>query len=232
MQTVRQWLEQLGLLQYAEVFERNAVDLNLAKDLTQRDLRDLGVELLGHRKVLLRAIAELNGTQASAVTVQAVKDQLPPERSPSVEAERRQLTVMFCDLVGSTELATKLDPEQLRDLMQVYQRACGEVIARYEGHVAQYLGDGLMVYFGWPRAHEDDAARAIRAGLEVAQAVSSLKATVPIRARIGIHTGQARRSAYRATHAVRARRQPEDCQGIGHHHSRVNLAARRDEVIR
>ena len=80
---------------------------------------------------------------------------------------------MFCDLVGSTALATKLDPEELRDLMQAYQRTCGEVIARYDGHVAQYLGDGLMVYFGWPRAHEDDAARAIRAGLEVTQAVSS-----------------------------------------------------------
>src|SRR5262249_43547718 len=88
-----------------------------------------------------------------------------------------------------TELATKLDPEQLRDLLQTYQRACGDVITRYEGHVAQYLGDGLMVYFGWPLAHEDDAARAIRAGLEVTQVVSRLKTTTPVRARVGIHTG-------------------------------------------
>ena len=103
--------------------------------------------------------------------------------------ERRQLTVMFCDLVESTVLAERVDPEELRDLMQVYQRACRGVIEKYDGHVAQYLGDGLMVYFGWPRAHEDDAARAIHAGLEVARAVSQLKASVPTRARVGIHTG-------------------------------------------
>jgi class 3 adenylate cyclase len=160
--TVRQWLEQLGLPQYAEAFERNAVDLKIVRDLTQQDLRDLGVEALGHRKVLLRAIAELNGTEASAANAQGAQGKLPSDRSPSAEVERRQLTVLFCDLVGSTELATKLDPEALRDLMQSYQRTCGEVIGRYEGHVAQFLGDGLMAYFGWPRAHEDDAARAVR----------------------------------------------------------------------
>jgi class 3 adenylate cyclase/tetratricopeptide (TPR) repeat protein len=189
MQTVRQWLEQIGLPQYAEVFERNQIDLALANDLTDQDLRELGVQPLGHRKLLLRAIAELNGAKLTAATTQAIQDQPPPEQSLRVEAQRRQLTVMFCDLVGSTELATKLDPEPLRDLMQAYQRTCGEVIAQYEGHVAQYLGDGLMVYFGWPRAHEDDAVRAIRAGLEVAQAVSQLHASTPIRARVGIHTG-------------------------------------------
>jgi class 3 adenylate cyclase len=189
MQTVRQWLEQLGLPQYAEAFERNQIDLALANDLTDQDLRELDVQPLGHRKLLLRAIAELNGAKLTAATAQAARDQPPPEQSLRVEAERRQLTVMFCDLVGSTELATKLDPEQLRDLMQAYQHTCGEVIARYEGHVAQYLGDGLMVYFGWPRAHEDDTVRAIRAGLEVTHAVSKLKACTPISARVGIHTG-------------------------------------------
>ena len=112
-----------------------------------------------------------------------------PEKRVGSEAERRQLTVLFCDLVGSTALSQKLDPEELRHLMHVYQRACGEVIERYEGHVAQYLGDGLMVYFGWPRAHEDDAVRAIRAGLEVAQAVSKLDAPAQMQARVGIHTG-------------------------------------------
>ena len=189
MRTVGQWLEQLGLAQYAEVFERNAVDLKIAKDLTQEDLRDLGVEPLGHRKILLRAIAELNGDQTIAPQVQGTQGQLPSERSLSAEAERRQLTVLFCDLVGSTALAQKLDPEELRDLMQTYQRACGEVIARYEGHIAQYLGDGLMVYFGWPTAHEDDAARGIRAGLEAVETVSKLTASVPLSARVGIHTG-------------------------------------------
>ena len=116
--------------------------------------------------------------------------EMPLEQSTAThDAERRQLTVMFCDLVGSTVLAERLDPEELRDLMQAYQRACGEVITRYEGHVAQYLGDGLMVYFGWPRAHEDDAVRAIRAGLEMTEAVSALRAAVPLQARVGIHTG-------------------------------------------
>ena len=106
-----------------------------------------------------------------------------------LDAERRQLTVLFCDLVGSTALAERLDPEELRDLMQTYQRTCRDVITRYEGHVAQYLGDGLMVYFGWPSAHEDDAVRAIRAGLEMTLAVSKLTASTPICARVGIHTG-------------------------------------------
>ena len=96
---------------------------------------------------------------------------------------------MFCDLVGSTALSERLDPEDLRDLMQAYQRTCGEVIARYDGHVAQYLGDGLMVYFGWPQAHEDDAVRAMRAGLEVTEAVSKLTSSTPISTRVGIHTG-------------------------------------------
>src|SRR5690349_8124276 len=96
---------------------------------------------------------------------------------------------MFCDLVGSTALSERLDPEELRDLMQSYQHACREVVRGYEGHVAQYLGDGLMVYFGWPRAHEDDAVRAIRAGLEVTEAVSKLASSTPLRARVGIHTG-------------------------------------------
>jgi class 3 adenylate cyclase/tetratricopeptide (TPR) repeat protein len=108
---------------------------------------------------------------------------------PSPDAQRRQLTVMFCDLVGSTALSGRLDPEELRELMQSYQRTCGEVIARYGGHVAQYLGDGLMVYFGWPQAYEDGAVRAIRAGLEVTEAVAHLTASTPISARVGIHTG-------------------------------------------
>jgi class 3 adenylate cyclase/tetratricopeptide (TPR) repeat protein len=187
MQTVRQWLAQLGLPQYAEVFERNAVDLELLCELTDEDLEKVGVQALGHRKKLLKAIAELNG--GGPPTPAPIQLSPPPQESISAQAERRQLTVMFCDLVGSTALSQRLDPEELRDLMQTYQRACGEVVARYEGHVAQYLGDGLMVYFGWPRAHEDDAVRAIRAGLEVAETVSKLTAATPISARVGIHTG-------------------------------------------
>ena len=128
-------------------------------------------------------------TRAPVITLDQRPSTASSASAPITDAERRQLTVMFCDLVGSTALSEQLDPEELRDLMQAYQRTCGEVIERYEGHVAQYLGDGLMVYFGWPRAHEDDAVRAIRAGLEVVNAVSELKAAVPIRARVGIHTG-------------------------------------------
>ena len=132
----------------------------------------------------------LSETQpATSVDNTPIPTQASAAGTVSYDAERRQLTVLFCDLVGSTALSERLDPEELRDLMQAYQRACGEVIERYEGHVAQYLGDGVMVYFGWPRAHEDDAVRAIRASLEVVDAISKLKAASPLQARIGIHTG-------------------------------------------
>ena len=109
--------------------------------------------------------------------------------SLSPSGERRQLTVLFCDLVGSTALSQRLDPESLGELLRGYQRTCGAVIDDYNGHVAQYLGDGLMVYFGWPRAHEDDAERAVRAGLEIVQAVKQVDAPEPLRVRIGIATG-------------------------------------------
>jgi class 3 adenylate cyclase len=187
MQTITQWLAQLGLPQYAEIFERNAVDLELLCELTDEDLEKVGVHALGHRKKLLKAIAELKGNGAPVAS--PIQQSPSPQESISSQAERRQLTVLFCDLVGSTALAQKLDPEDLRDLMQAYQRACRRVIEKYDGHVAQYLGDGLTVYFGWPRAHEDDAVRAIRAGLEVAETVSSLATSTPISARVGIHTG-------------------------------------------
>jgi class 3 adenylate cyclase len=189
MQTVRHWLEQLGLSQYAEIFAENDVDLEVLQLLTDADLKRLGVSL-GHRRKLLKAIVELEDNQAAPPT--KVIPESTSTREPETmgtAAERRQLTVMFCDLVGSTALAERLDPEELRDLMQAYQRACGEVIARYDGHVAQYLGDGLMVYFGWPQAHEDDAVRATRGGLEITKAVSLLGASTPFRARVGIHTG-------------------------------------------
>ncbi|HTS52082.1 MAG TPA: AAA family ATPase [Burkholderiales bacterium] len=183
------WLTSLELGQYAPVFVRSAIDFEVLRELSDGDLKDLGIPL-GHRKKLLKAIADLNGRHsAAAPAAQRVPAGLPTREFVSAGAERRQLTVMFCDLVGSTGLAEHLDPEELRDLMQAYQRACGEVVARYDGHVAQYLGDGLMIYFGWPVAHEDDPARAIRAGLEVVETVSKLKASTPICARVGIHTG-------------------------------------------
>ncbi len=179
MQTFQDWLQQIGLSRYAQEFSQHAIDFDVLPTLSEGDLRELGLAL-GDRRRLLQAVGAL-ATGGNPVPGTS-------EPWPAAE-ERRQLTVMFCDLAGSTELASRLDPEQLRDVMQAYQRSCTEVIRRYEGHVAQYLGDGLMVYFGWPRAHEDDPVRAIRAGLEVVEAVSQLAFAEPTRVRVGIHTG-------------------------------------------
>ena len=184
MQTVKQWLEQLGLPQYAEVFAENDVDLDAVRFLGDSDLEKLGISL-GNRKKLLNAIARLDGHAA----VPGGSDRPTDQPSHHAEAERRQLTVMFCDLVGSTELSRQHDPEQLRELMHAYQQACGSVIEKYDGHVAQYLGDGLMVYFGWPRAHEDDSERALRASLDIIEAVKVVEAPSPLRVRIGVATG-------------------------------------------
>ena len=184
MSEVRNWLNGLGLAEYADAFERERIDLAAVHTLSDADLRELGMPM-GPRKKVKAAVAALKAAEKKR-SARGVDSS--PDRTRG-EAERRQLTVMFCDLVGSTELATRLDPEQLRDVMQAYQRACREVIERYEGHIAQYLGDGLMVYFGWPVAHEDDAVRAIHAGLEVADSVSNLRTSTPIQARVGIDTG-------------------------------------------
>jgi class 3 adenylate cyclase/energy-coupling factor transporter ATP-binding protein EcfA2 len=168
MADIRQWLIGLDLGEYAERFEAERVDLAAAIHLTEEDLKELSVPL-GPRKKLLCAIEAL--------------------RAASVEAGRRQVTVMFCDLVGSTALSKRLDPEDLRTLMGAYQQACGAVIERYDGHVAQYLGDGLMTYFGWPRAHENDAERAVQAGLEIVEAIKKLPSPVELSVRVGIATG-------------------------------------------
>jgi class 3 adenylate cyclase/tetratricopeptide (TPR) repeat protein len=179
VQTIQNWLQQLGLSRYWATFAEHAIDFDVLPTLTDADLRELGLAL-GDRRRLLLAIPGLAA---------AIDSREPDSEFWTPAGERRQLTVMFCDVAGSTELATRLDPEQLRDLMQAYQRACAEVIARYEGHIAQYLGDGVMAYFGWPRAHEDDAIRAIQAALELVEAVSGLGFAEPIVVRVGIHTG-------------------------------------------
>jgi class 3 adenylate cyclase/tetratricopeptide (TPR) repeat protein/ABC-type transport system involved in cytochrome c biogenesis ATPase subunit len=188
MDALSTWLQHLGLEHYTAIFAESDVDLEALCLLTDVELEKLGVSL-GHRKKLLKAIAVLSATEVLTPSAQSLGTGHTPREPINVDAERRQLTVMFCDLVGSTALAERLDPEELRDLMQGYQRACSEVVARYDGHVAQYLGDGLMVYFGWPRAHEDDAVRAIRAGLEMMESISKLASSTPLRARVGIHTG-------------------------------------------
>src|SRR6476661_3285276 len=177
MITVRTWLEVQGLGQYADSFERNAIDPDLLPALTEAQLEKLGVQLLGHRLRLLQAIATLRTEKQSS-------DVAPyPQTAPTAAADRRQLTVLFCDLVGSTALSRKLDPEDLRALMQTYRDACRDVVSRCGGYIAQYLGDGVMVYFGWPRAHEDDAQRSVRAGMEILDAIRDLPAPEPLQVR-------------------------------------------------
>jgi class 3 adenylate cyclase len=162
------WLQSLGLEQYEAVFRANAVDAEVLPELGEADLEKLGV-LLGHRKKLLKALAALHDDRQSNPA-----DQPSKGTSAAPEAERRQLTVMFCDLVSSTALAARLDPEEMHEIIRAYQNAVTGEIARFEGHVAKFMGDGVLAYFGWPKAHEDEAERAVRAGLAIAEAVASM----------------------------------------------------------
>jgi len=173
------WLHGLGLQQYEQAFRDNAIDVAVLPELTADDLRDLGVGLVGHRRKLLAAIASLRSGTAPARAA-------APTNSAG---ERRQLTVMFCDLVGSTALSLGRDPEDLRDLIAAYHRAVAEVVERFEGFLARYMGDGILIYFGYPRASENDAERAARCALALVEAVSGLKLAEELRARIGIATG-------------------------------------------
>lgn len=179
------WLRELGLERYEQAFRKNEVGLDVLPKLTAEDLKEIGVTPVGDRRRLLEAIAAL--AQEPEVASRVVQ---PP--SKTAEAERRQLTVLFCDLVGSTELSAKLDPEDLRQVMRSYHGACAAILKRWDGHVAKYLGDGVLAYFGWPKAHEDDAERAVRAGLVIAEAVAKLQtaAAAPLSTRVGIATGQ------------------------------------------
>jgi len=182
MKDIAEWLASLDLGEYAQRFAENAIDLSVIRDLTENDLEELGV-LLGHRRKMLRAIAELQGDAASKPQTSA-----EPGRD---RAERRQLTVMFCDLVGSTELSTRLDPEDMGKLVALFHHRIAEVIDGYQGIVARYMGDGVLAYFGYPQAHEDDAEQAVRAGLALVEAVPNLQtgAEAPLQVRVGIATG-------------------------------------------
>jgi predicted ATPase/class 3 adenylate cyclase len=194
---LRGWLAALGLEQYAELLESNRVDLDILPALTEHDLQELGIPL-GDRKRLLKAVADRQAAAATAGDERprpspATEVTSSPRTGQAADGERRQLTVLFCDLVESTALARRLDPEEYREVVRGYQAAGAEVVQRLEGHIAQYLGDGLLVYFGYPQAHEDDAARAVRAGLEIVTAVARLNerpgTRVALAVRIGIHTG-------------------------------------------
>ena len=176
---IETWLRGLGLEQYTEAFAENGVDRALLSELTNEDLKDLGVARLADRKKILTAIMAIDPKSETLV--------------PSGEeaAERRQLTVMFCDLVGSTELSQRLDPEELREVMRGYHNAVARTITAHQGHVAKLLGDGVLAYFGWPNAHEDQVEQAVHAALAAAKAVGEIEsAGEPLAARAGIATGQ------------------------------------------
>ena len=185
---IADWLRSLGLEQYEPAFRDNAIDGAVLPQLTPDDLKDIGVTQVGHRRKLLDAIAAL-GDPAPAATPAAVDPISPTVTAAPSGGERRQLTVMFCDLVGSTALSEKLDPEELRSLLHAYRTLCGDVIARYDGFVARYVGDGILTYFGWPTAHEEDAERAVRAALEIVHTVKRASSTEDLSVRIGIATG-------------------------------------------
>jgi class 3 adenylate cyclase len=182
------WLRRLGLQRYEQAFRENEIDLRVLPELTADDLKELGVAAIGHRRLLLKAIADLAADAGRAAT-----EDVPAtsRANATAEAERRQLTVMFCDLVGSTALSTRHDPEDLRELIGPYHRCVAETVGRFDGFVAKYMGDGVLIYFGYPQAHEDDAERAVRAGLAVIEAVGRLPAQEDLRLRLGIATGLA-----------------------------------------
>src|SRR5215813_7040210 len=173
---ITEWLRDLGLGQYEPAFRANDVDAEVLPKLTVDDLISIGVTSVGHRRKLLEAIATLGAAHSDAVA--------------HTEAERRQLTVMFCDLVDSTPLSSRLDPEDYREVIAAYLRAVAATVAKLDGFIAKYMGDGILVYFGYPRAREDDAERAVRAGLDAIVAVSRLDIkSTKVHARVGIATG-------------------------------------------
>jgi class 3 adenylate cyclase len=178
---VASWLRSLGLEKYEALFRENEIDADVLPELTEQDLEKLGVPL-GHRKRLLKAIATLGAEQKLAPSS-------APSPVPADTAERRQVTVMFSDLVGSTALSARMDPEDLREVISAYQKCVAETVQRFSGFVAKYMGDGVLVYFGYPQAHEDDAERAVRAGLELVIAVGGLKTHAALQTRVGIATG-------------------------------------------
>jgi class 3 adenylate cyclase len=177
VQQIADWLKTLGMSEYAQRFAENDIDIAVLPHLTDQHLKDLGVSL-GHRLKMLHAVAQLAGAA-------------PPVTEPKSQdtAERRQVTVMFSDLVGSTALSARMDPEDLREVISAYQKCVAETVQRFGGFVAKYMGDGVLVYFGYPQAHEDDAERAVRARLELVEGVAALKTRAPLQTRVGIATG-------------------------------------------
>ena len=201
---IAQWLEEIGFGNYSELFEENGIDASILSELTNDDLKDIGIARLGDRKKILLAAASaaVSSDDDSATSSQAAAKTTPPPPPPepgntgrhisaaanntAAEAENRQLSVMFCDLVGSTELSTKIDAEDLREIINRFQHTCTQIAQQAGGFVARYSGDGILVYFGYPRAGEDDPVRAVNCGLQITQAVARTNTQV----RVGIATGR------------------------------------------
>jgi class 3 adenylate cyclase/tetratricopeptide (TPR) repeat protein len=184
------WLRSLGLERYEAAFRENEINERVLPSLTQEDLKEIGVGPVGHRRMLLQAIAALRAdTDGNTPSADLAKTSSAPNGSPEDRAERRQVTVMFSDLVGSTALSARMDPEDLREVISAYQRSVAETVGRFGGFVAKYMGDGVLVYFGYPQAHEDDAERAVRAGVELVAAIRDLKTHAALQTRVGIATG-------------------------------------------
>ena len=186
MTGIAEWLQEVRLEKYAALFAEHEITLELLPDLTESDIDRLGLPT-GPRRRLMVAVQALRAVTRAERSAQPADTAMEP--GVSYAADRRQLTVMFCDLVGSTALAERLDPEELHELMRGYRKACEEIVARYEGQVAQYRGDAMMAYFGWPHAHEDDAERSVRAALDIVQAVKTVRASPPLAVHIGMATG-------------------------------------------
>lgn len=190
MSYIAEWLDTLNLGQYSAAFAQNDIDLAILPHLTSDDLIAIGVTSVGHRRMLMEAIATL--PEGEDRPSRASEPIAPTSPRPTIEAERRQIAIMFCDLVGSTALSQSLDPEDLREVMRAYQDAVVGAVSQFEGHIAKYLGDGILAYFGWPQAYEDQADRAVRAGLNSITAVTKLRLNdgQKLAARVGIATGQ------------------------------------------
>src|SRR5262244_1299986 len=187
---VGDWLRDLGLGRYEQAFIENAIDSDVLPELTEGDLKTLGIPL-GDRKRLIKAIGAMLADSPSALTTTGVGEDAQSGELPVATAERRHLTVMICDLVGSTALSTRLDPEDMRAVIDAYHAACARITRTYDGFLAEFRGDGILAYFGYPVAHEDDAERTVRAGLDIIAAVARLetRAAEPLAVRIGIASG-------------------------------------------
>ena len=172
MQQIADWLEKLGMSEYAQRFAENDIDFTILGDLTDQDLEKIGVGRSDIAANCFAPIADLKDVEKSSPVAAVAAAPAATPRSADT-AERRQVTVMFIDLVGSTALSARMDPEDLREVISAYQNCVAETVKRFGGFVAKYMGDGVLVYFGYPQAHEDDAERAVRAGLELIGAVSA-----------------------------------------------------------